>query len=237
MILLDHLQERANIYHARTGRPFATLTYAQSLDGSISSGPGERLILSGSETKQLTHQIRAHHDAILVGIGTVLADDPRLTARLAGGRNPQPIILDSQARIPIQSQLFQHPTHRPWIAVTDSADAIRCQELEEAGATILRLPGSDSGMVSLPDLLTLLGAKGITSLMVEGGAQVITSFLRLRLSNLLILTVAPLLIGGLRGVNHLDPSESQQYPSLKEYAVEQMGDDLVIWGELDWGAS
>jgi 3,4-dihydroxy 2-butanone 4-phosphate synthase/GTP cyclohydrolase II len=237
MILLDHLQERATAYYVRTGRPFVTLTYAQSLDGSISSEPGEQLILSGSQTKRLTHQLRAHQDASLVGIGTVLADDPKLTARLAGGLNPQPIILDSLARTPMQSQIFQHPTHTPWIAVTDSADAIRCRELEEAGATILRLPGSDSGTVSLLDLITLLAARGITSLMVEGGSQVITSFLKLELPNILILTVAPLLVGGLRGVDRLYLRESQRYPSLKEYEVEQMGHDLVIWGELHWGDS
>ena len=91
--------------------------------------------------------------------------------------------------------------------------------------------------VNLPNLLTTLGTRGITSLMVEGGSHVITNFLELGLPNLVILTVAPLFVGGLHGVHHLNLPASQRYSSLKEYAVERMGNDLVIWGELNWSDS
>ncbi len=238
MMPIEYLQAHAGSHYEHTGQPFVTLTYAQSLDGSISFHPGTQLVLSGSETKMFTHQLRANHDAILVGIGTVLADDPKLTSRLAGGLNPQPIVLDSNARTPINAQLFRHPTHKPWIAaVTTSDDESHCDALKKAGADILRLPASNTGQVSLPDLLTMLGEKGIGSLMVEGGSQVITSFLKLHLPNLLILTVAPILVGGVHGVHSLGLREDQSFPALKDYIWEQMGNDLVIWGELRWGDS
>jgi 3,4-dihydroxy 2-butanone 4-phosphate synthase/GTP cyclohydrolase II len=112
--------------------PRVTLTYAQSLDGCIAARRGEPYLLSGPESKRMTHQLRAAHSAILVGIGTVLADNPRLTARVAGGENPQPVVLDSRLRLPLDARLLQ--TGSPWIATTYSADPQRCALLAQAGA-------------------------------------------------------------------------------------------------------
>jgi riboflavin-specific deaminase-like protein len=226
---LHALPAHAVEHHARTGRPLVTLTYAQSIDGSIAAWRGEQTHISGPETKLFTHQLRAVHDTILIGIGTVLADDPKLTARRANGRNPQPVILDTHARFPLNAQLLQHPTHRPWIIV-GNADTDRVSALNHAGARVICL--AEDGGIDLVTLLEWLGAEGIVSLMVEGGAKVITGFLRSRLVDQYILTISPLLLAGLRGIESL--GDAVVYLRIVDYEVQQMGSDLVIWGGLAW---
>lgn len=227
---LKQLPERAAAHHQAQGRPLVILTYAQSLDGSITARPGTRLTISGPETKLLTHQLRAAHDAILVGIGTALADDPKLTARLTGGPHPQPVILDSRARFPLSAQLLKHPTHRPWIITGVNAPREAVEALNEAGARVIPLAPDSNERIHLGSLLDFLGAEGIRSVMVEGGAEVITSFLAARLVDVLILTIAPILVGGVRGVNDLGLREN--FPRLAELKVEKMGNDLVVWGDV-----
>lgn len=181
-------------------RPVVTVTYAQSLDGCLAAGPGRPLALSGPESARYTHQLRASHAGLLVGIGTVLADNPQLTVRHVAGPNPQPVILDSQLRCPPTAALLRHPTHRPWIAAHAEAPGDRAQVLAAAGAVILPLPSDEHGRLSLPALLDELGRRGLASLMVEGGAQVITAFLTQGLADRLIVTVAPRVVGGLPAV-------------------------------------
>lgn len=181
-------------------RPFVTLAYAQSLDGSLAAAPGQRLALSGPESATHTHRLRAAHDAILVGIGTVLADDPRLTVRLASGANPQPVVVDSQLRCPLDAALLSHPTHRPWIATTVAAPAQRRAALSAAGAVIIFVKADPSGRVDVARLLDALGERGVGRLMVEGGAAILTTFLVQHLADTLNVTIAPRLIGGVRAL-------------------------------------
>jgi 3,4-dihydroxy 2-butanone 4-phosphate synthase/GTP cyclohydrolase II len=233
--ILDQVSEclrSAAAHRQRTGRPFITLSYAQSLDGSIADRPGRPLALSGPQAMALTHRLRAAHEAILVGIGTVLADNPRLNVRLAEGPDPQPVVVDSRLRFPSYANLLKTPCS-PIIATNEGADPERRQALEAAGARILVLPGSN-GWVDLADLLEHLGSMGINSLMVEGGAQIITSFLASRLVDQVVLTIAPMLVGGLRVVDHLGPSSRRRLPRLKNLSYQQLGDDLVLRGEPDW---
>ena len=233
--ILDQVGEclRSAVAHRRrTGRPFITLSYAQSLDGSIADRPGRPLALSGPQAMALTHSLRAAHEAILVGIGTVLADNPRLNVRLAEGPDPQPVVVDSRLRFPSYANLLKNRCS-PIIATNEGADPERRQALEAAGARILVLPGSN-GWVDLAGLLEHLGSMGINSLMVEGGAQIITSFLASRLVDQVVLTIAPLLVGGLRVVDHLGPSSRRRLPRLRNLSYQQLGDDLVLRGEPDW---
>lgn len=230
---LDRIPQQAAAHYQRTGRPLVTLTYAQSIDGSIAARPGATLSISNEQTKLLTHQLRSLHDAILVGIGTVLADDPKLTARRAGGRNPQPIILDTSGQFPLDAQLLDHPTHHPWIFTAHAPDE-RCRALEQAGAQVIVCLANADERVDLSAALDLLGERGVTSLMVEGGAQVITSFLRERLVDQVILTIAPILVGGLRAVGNLGLSNAGSFPRMANMIVEEMGGDLVAWGNLLW---
>jgi 3,4-dihydroxy 2-butanone 4-phosphate synthase/GTP cyclohydrolase II len=219
-------------HRRRTGRPLVTLSYAQSLDGSIAARPGRPFPLSGSQSMALTHSLRAMHDAILVGIGTVLADNPRLNVRLVAGKDPQPVILDSRLRFPPYANLLRNG-RAPWIAASEGADAHRQQALEAAGAKIFRIP-STNGWLDLNYLLEYFKMMGIDSLMVEGGAQIITSFLSSRLVDQIVLTIAPLLVGGLRVVDNFGQPPLQRFPRLRNVSYQRLGEDLVLRGEPDW---
>lgn len=206
-------------------RPFVTLTYAQALDGSLAR-PGQTTTLSGPEALHLTHQLRASHDAILIGIGTVLIDDPKLTVRLVDGPHPQPIVLDSRLRIPLTASLLNQAQRSPWLAVTDPEPG-RAAEVEAAGARVLRLPSDNAGRIALPALLDTLTQLGIKRLMVEGGAQVIQSFLEQRLANHLVITLAPRFLGGLPAVQTLATPLD-----LFNVRYRQLGADLIVEADL-----
>ena len=221
-------------HRQRTGRPFVTLSYAQSVDGCIAARLGQPLALSGPQSLILTHQLRAAHEAILVGIGTMLADNPRLNVRLVKGRNPQPVIADSRLRFPSDAKLLQNPKRVAWIATSEQANGQRQEILEAAGARILRLPVNTRGQVDLAALLERLGQLGINSLMVEGGTRIITSFLSDRLVDSVVLTIAPRLIGGVRAVRKLRHLDSVHLPRLDNVRYQQLEDDMIMWGQPIW---
>jgi len=222
----------ASEYRQRFGRPFVTLSYAQSLDGCISARPGEALALSGRQSMRLTHQLRAGHEAILVGIGTVFSDNPRLTVRLVNGANPRPVIVDSRLRLPLDCNLVTQESMFPWVVTRENPDPIRRKALENAGATVLEVPSNDGGQVNLAAMLERLGAMGVNSVMVEGGARIITNFLLERLADFIVLTVAPVLVGGLRAVSDLGQSDPANFLRLKNRGHRWLGEDLILWGEL-----
>lgn len=221
--------------HKQSSRPFVTLSYAQSLDGSIALNPAKSLAISGTESLELTHRLRAEHDAILVGVGTILADNPSLTVRLAEGRHPQPIVLDSLLTIPDNAQLFKNPRGLI-IATTKDAPASRVRKLTERGITILPL-SSFTGKVDLEKLLAILPSMGIHSVMVEGGAQVLTTFLRQKFANWALVTIAPYFVGGLSAITAppiTEPSAAKisAFPKLTEWQSQIFGQDLVLWGTI-----
>jgi len=223
----------AAAHRERRGRPFVTLSYAQSLDGSIAARPGRPLALSGSKSMALTHGLRAAHDAILVGIGTLLADNPRLNVRLVEGKDHQPIVVDSRLRFPPYANLLRN-CRSPWIATSADADPERQAALEQIGARVLRLPAASNGWVDLAALLKHLGELNINSLMVEGGAQIITSFLAARLVDQVVLTIAPMLVGGLRVMDYLGQHQMNCFPRLRQVSYQRLGEDLVLRGEPQW---
>ncbi len=229
---LDHAEE----HRRRTGRPFCTLTYAQSLDGCIACNPMRHMELSGRESMALTHHLRAWHETILVGIRTVFADNPSLSARLISGRPPQPVVLDSRLRTPLNSKLLNHGTRRPWIATTQGAEVARQSLLETRGAQVFRFPPNEQGWVALEPLLGKIGGMGINTLMVEGGARVLTSFMTARLVDQVIITVVPLIVGGVRAFGRLsrDPA---QLPRLQNVRYANFGQDLTVWGQPVWEES
>jgi riboflavin-specific deaminase-like protein len=233
MDFLKSLPAIAAEHRRKTGRPFVTLSYAQSLDGCIAARRGQALSLSGPQSMIFTHKLRAGNDAILVGIGTVLSDNPRLNVRLVNGNSPRPIVLDSQVRIPPDSKLLHQNTLTPWVIATREPEPERRKAVETSGAEILTIPGNFRGQVDLGAMLDKLGELGINSLMVEGGARIITNFLLERLTNFMVLTVAPIVIfGGLRGVNDLGCSDPVDLPKLQNPQHKWLGKDLILWGNL-----
>jgi GTP cyclohydrolase II len=216
-------------------RPWVTLSYAQSVDGCISLIRGKPLKLSGPASHILTHHLRAHHDAILVGVDTVIADDPQLTVRLVPGEHPQPVILDSRLRTPPGANLLQGRERLdlplPWIATTHPSNPLIARALQGSGARLLQFDPAPDGRVPLPDLLERLAALGIQSLMVEGGARVITSFLSARLVDSLVITIAPVFLGGLHAVEHLGVN-GNAHPRPENVNTHRLGEDLILWGKF-----
>ena len=172
------------------------------------------------------------HDAIIVGVGTVISDNPQLTVRRVPGRNPQPVVLDTHLRIPMDCRLLADGALKPWIATLDSADPDRKQALETAGAAVLCAPASSDGRVDLPRLLQELAQLGIRSVMVEGGVQVIRSVIDARLVDYLVTTVAPRFVGGELGARL--QSKLLTGPHMKHFGHCKLGRDLVLWGEPAW---
>jgi riboflavin-specific deaminase-like protein len=209
-----------------------TLSYAQSLDGSLTACPGRREPLSGPEALRLTHWLRASHAAILVGIGTVLIDDPRLTVRLVAGAHPRAVVVDSQLRTPPTANVLCRGRGHPWIATTAAASAERRARLEAAGARVLPLPATPGGQVDLAALLAWLAAEGITTLMVEGGARIITSFLAAGLVDQVVLTLAPRLLGGPRALGEVGAEARARLPRLASVRYTQLGGDLIVQAEV-----
>ena len=212
--------------------PSVTLSYAQSLDGSIAAEPGKPLQLSNPESQALTHRLRSMHDAVLVGINTLLSDDPRLTVRLVDGKNPQPVVLDSRLRSPLEARLLLPPCVPPIIATTERASAVREKRLRAAGADVVRLPSQPNGMVDLHILLRHLFQFGVRSLMVEGGAGVITDFVARRLVDRMIITIAPQFVGGLTAVKPSLPKTPGD-GGLTNVLYESFAGDLVVYADVE----
>jgi len=233
---IDDLKYRlsaAESFRIRNNRPFITVTYAQSVDGSIATKNRQPIGLSGPESAILTHQIRACSDAILIGIGTLLADNPNLTVRLVKGGHPQPIILDTHLRTPLNTRLLRRQDVSPWIINGERIGNARQLSLINAGATIIACSTTADGKIDLQALMGILARRQINSVMVEGGAKVITSFVNLRLVDQLIITVAPRMIGGLAVIDSDQPqlNNALQFDSV---SYQQLGADLVIWARPLW---
>ncbi|HEY8552132.1 MAG TPA: dihydrofolate reductase family protein, partial [Thermaerobacter sp.] len=189
--------------------------------------------------RRWVHRLRDRVDAILVGVGTVLADDPQLTVRLhPGGRDPIRIVLDSHARTPPTARVVQVARRSPaptWVAVTPAAPAQRVRRLEAAGARILTIPAGPDGRVSLPHLLRTLAAEGIVHLLVEGGATVHGAFFGAGLVDRVVALVAPKLVGGEaapgpiggQGVDRMDEA-----PVLTRVSARRLGRDWLVGGYL-----
>ncbi len=224
---IEHWLASAQQNRAPANRPFVTLSYAQSLDGSIALHACESLALSGSESLRLTHQLRSLHDGILVGIGTVLADDPQLNVRHWSGQSPQPIVLDSQLRMPGDARLRQCAEKPCWILTTQAHEWP-----DQDGVEICSLQAGADGRVCLQNALALLYEKGIRQLMVEGGANVITAFLKAQLVDAMVITLVPRFVGGYKAVGDLQIRSRAELPAIQQFYSEQLGEDLIIWGEL-----
>jgi riboflavin-specific deaminase-like protein len=209
------------------------LSYAQSVDGSIAGRCRERIRLSDPESMRLTYAIRTLCDTILVGIGTILADDPRLTVKQVDGPNPHPIVLDTRLRTPETARLLQHPDVRPWLIHGPGAPLERIQALTRAGGAPVACATAADRRIDLAALMRWLAGQGVGSIMVEGGARVITSFIRQQLADVITVTICPRLVGGLPVIDAGELSRSLDL-HLDEPFYQALGRDLVLWAHPRW---
>ena len=229
----ERLPRLAEEFLEQHGRPLVTVSYAQSVDGSIAGRNREQLLLSGRQAMVLTHRIRAASDAVVIGINTLLVDDPRLTVRLVRGKSPQPIVLDSNLRFPRRARLLENPEHSCWVACTDKNNAGRVDEVQRQGAEVICCRPEQTGKVDLPDLLRLLGERGIRTIMVEGGSRVITSFIETRLVDKMIITIAPGLLGGLPVLGR-PAARNGTLLRLDDVSYQSCGPDMIVWAQPHW---
>jgi diaminohydroxyphosphoribosylaminopyrimidine deaminase/5-amino-6-(5-phosphoribosylamino)uracil reductase len=220
----------AYIKHRSTGVPFVTVKFAQTLDGRIATVTGDSRWISSAASLKLAHRLRARHDAVLVGAGTVLKDDPELTVRLVRGRSPLRVVLDPTLKIPLEAKLLAgQGDARALIATTPAADKAKLATLRGMGIELEMMPAEGAGNIDLPLLLKTLGQRDITSVLVEGGAAVITSFLREGLADRVIAIIAPKIMGkGIEAVGELDIKEVGQAIKLTFDRVYRSGEDIVV---------
>jgi GTP cyclohydrolase II len=213
-------------------RPTVTVTWAQSLDGAIAVERGTPTRLSGDVSIYLTHRLRALHDTILVGVGTVLSDMPRLTTRLCDGDDPVPVVLDSHLRCPPEAPLFERSSEPPvivWSGMCRDAECDRRRRaLEARGARLMH-----GDPYNLPAVLDGLWGMGMKSVMVEGGGRIMASFFRARLVERLVVTVVPRMLGGY-GLSGSDPVEDWGGLEISRPRWWSLEHDAVVAGRARW---
>jgi 3,4-dihydroxy 2-butanone 4-phosphate synthase/GTP cyclohydrolase II len=211
----------------RHDRPYVVLKFAQTLDGRIATSTGDAKWISTEAERTVTHALRAACDCILVGIGTVLQDDPRLTVRMVPGVSPTRVVLDSTARVPVTANVLssEAPTT---VLTTDRSSAGRRAALRDSGARVEVVSAGQDG-VDLRAALGCLHHSGVRSVLVEGGARVITSMLAARVVDRIIVAVAPLIIGsGTEAVRELGVTRIMDGIRLVNRSVYPVADDVLL---------
>jgi diaminohydroxyphosphoribosylaminopyrimidine deaminase/5-amino-6-(5-phosphoribosylamino)uracil reductase len=223
----------AYIKYITTGMPFVTLKIAQTLDGKIATASGESKWITGEQARAEGQRLRNSNDAILVGINTVLNDDPSLTTRIPGGRDPVRVIVDSRLRIPLNAKVItQRSSAKTCIATLDTMPKGKLVKLLDAGAEILLARGRE-GRVDLKDLMKMLGSFGITSLLIEGGAEVNASALKSGIVDKVVLFIAPKLMTGtdsLCSIGGKAPAKLGGAVTLRDVTSSFVGRDLMVEG-------
>jgi len=226
----------AHTKYSTTGLPLVTVKLAQTVDGRIATSTGNSQWISSAESLNLAHQLRAASDAVMVGSGTILADDPRLTVRLVRGRNPTRIVLDSRLRTPLTAKVLTEQDIAPTvIATTTRASEKKVARLRDMGIEISVIKEDRRGEIDAVQLLRTLGQRGIASVLVEGGSRVVTSLLRLKLVDRLVIIIAPSILGrGIEAVGELDIRDINQAIRLSFTRTYRMGTDLIIEARTEY---
>jgi diaminohydroxyphosphoribosylaminopyrimidine deaminase / 5-amino-6-(5-phosphoribosylamino)uracil reductase len=232
-----HAQNRAFFTWARWARPHVTLKAAMTLDGKIADIHGQSRWITGETARAEAHRLRSRSDAIVVGIGTAIQDDPALTVRLADPwpREPFRVIIDSEARLPVTARVIQAGTPaRAIIAVGLAEPTPRTRALEEAGATVVRCP-APGGRVDVARLLAWLGEREVTAVLLEGGGEVNAAFLEAGLVDRVAVFIAPVLLGG-RAAAALVAGAGRPLKEalrVRGMTVRPVGEDFLLEGDID----
>ncbi|WP_141433825.1 bifunctional diaminohydroxyphosphoribosylaminopyrimidine deaminase/5-amino-6-(5-phosphoribosylamino)uracil reductase RibD [Bacillus sp. 03113] len=231
------LEEEASLLNERfihnmiSKTPFVISKTAMTLDGKIAAYNGHSKWITGEAARETVHQLRNEVDSILVGIGTVLADDPMLTTRLPeGGKNPIRIVLDSHLRIPLDAKITDCSQAKTWIVTQKDSDPKKVEALKEKGVEIIIAPSNSSGL-DLHSIMDVLYEKGVTDLLVEGGGEINAAFLRAGLIHKFLVYVAPKVLGGRDSIAPFTGENVEKMDEaleLKFHSVEKIGTDLCI---------
>ncbi|UNC93893.1 bifunctional diaminohydroxyphosphoribosylaminopyrimidine deaminase/5-amino-6-(5-phosphoribosylamino)uracil reductase RibD [Candidatus Contubernalis alkalaceticus] len=225
-----------------TGLPFVTLKTAMSLDGKIATHKGHSRWISSEKSRQFVHRLRNQVDAVMVGIGTVLTDNPRLNTRLEGDedvRNPLRIIVDSRGRLPLEARLIKYIADSPVMLVTtELAPPEKLESLSRLGVQILKISGRE-GRVDLKELIKVLGERQIANLLVEGGSTLNYQLLQDGLIDKVMFFIAPKLIGGVEAPTPVGGEGVELMEDvfhLFELQVKNLGEDILVTGYLGKGS-
>jgi len=224
---------RGYFKYVATGMPWVTVKIAQTLDGRIADSKGSSRWITGEASRKAVHRLRATHDAVLVGAGTVAKDDPQLTVRHIKGQQPRRIVLDPRLRIPIHAKLLtDQSAGAPWIITDSVPDPAKKSKLESLGARLIPVPDT-SGYLPWEHILKILGKNGITSLLVEGGNVVFTNLLREAAADRIVVIIAPKFLGNsaLASTGNLGIESLQEVLRYRIIKRVSLGEDL--WLELE----
>ena len=210
-------------------KPFITIKFAQTLDGKIASFDGSSKWISSPESLKFAHKLRANNDAILVGVGTILSDDPKLTTRLVKGKNPTRIIIDRNLRIPTNAQVLSVPEkNKTIIFTTKAASKDKIDKITKKGVEIIVLPAKKGGDIDLRRIIRILYRKGIGTMLIEGGSRTITSFIKEKLADKLVSVISPKIIGkGISFTGDLGITNIKKSLLLVPGKVKKIGKDVI----------
>ena len=221
----------AYIKHMKKELPFVILKVAMTLDGKIATKTGESKYITSSAARTYVHQIRNDVDAVLVGINTVVKDNPHLDARLVNGIDPIKIVVDSQLRIPLTCNILKTP-HKAIIATTRKASTAKINQLQHKGAKVLII-NSKEGKVDLEILMKELGKMDITSIMIEGGSEINGEAIKAGIVDKILCFSAPKIMGnGLSAISNLSIDKLNKAITLKDISTKKIGKDILIEGYL-----
>lgn len=225
----------AYIKYITTGMPFVTLKIAQTLDGKIATASGESKWITGKEAREEGRLLRSRNDAILVGINTILEDNPSLTTRIPGGRDPIRVILDTRLSTPLTAKVItQRSSAKTCIATLDTMTKDKLVKLLDAGVEIFLVRGKN-GRVDLKFFMKMLGSFGVTSVLIEGGAEVNASALRSGIIDKVVMFIAPMIMTGadsLSSVGGRSPVKLSKAVRLREVTTRHLGQDLMVEGYI-----
>jgi diaminohydroxyphosphoribosylaminopyrimidine deaminase/5-amino-6-(5-phosphoribosylamino)uracil reductase len=219
------------IKYIKTKRPFVILKVAMSLDGKIATATGESKYITGREARKYVHKIRSNVDAVMVGINTVLKDNPKLTPREVKGKDPFKIVVDTTLKIPLKKNLLKDPL-KLIVATTNKASKKKLKQLQQKGVKVL-VTRSNRGRVDLKELMKMLGKLEIASIMIEGGSELNASAISEGIADKMLLFSAPKLIGaGLGAIGNLGIKKLDKAISLKDIETRKIGKDILVEGRL-----
>jgi len=222
----------AYIKWIKTKKPFVVVKAAMSLDGKIATRTGDSKYITGREARKFVHHLRTELDAIMVGANTVLKDNPLLTVRLVNGRNPIKVVVDSKLKIPLNANIVKNEPTKLIVATTKKAPRVKVKKLQHKGVNVLTVK-TKKGKVDLDDLMKELGKLDITSIMIEGGAELNAEAIRSGIADKLLFFISPGLIGdGLAAIGDMGIKKVDKSIKLKHLNYRKIGRDILLEGYL-----